>query len=85
MFVKICQIDFDNKLAHVCDAADFHSYHNEIGRMYVRWHPNTAPILGKTYSMTPKISWFKGNKTILLHGVISSIKPIEDQKFLSIK
>ncbi len=78
MLCKITSIDFDNNLASVCNAADKDSYDRNIGSFYVGFFKRIRPLLGKTYSVTPRVYWAGGKK--LVHGDINGAVPMEDRK-----
>lgn len=78
MICKITSVDLDNGLASVCNAADKESYDNNKGQFFVGFFKRIRPLIGKSYSVRPRIYWQNGKK--LVHGDITGAIPMEDLK-----
>lgn len=84
MIVKICAVDRNSRLAHVCLAAHRPDYQTNRGRMLVHWFSSRQgkyrrPSLGQSYSMAPDIEWgTKDGKPVIIHGYIDSFQSIEE-------
>ena len=84
MIVKICAVDRNSRLAHVCLASDRVDSQSNRGRMLVHWFSSRQgkyrrPSLGQSYTVAPQIEWgTKDGKPVIIHGYIDSFQSIEE-------
>jgi len=85
MLVKICNLDLKNRIANVCKASHRDNYSKDKGEFLIEWNNknkklNISPVIGRTYSIIPKIKWVtKKGSSILLHGRLTDFTSIEDR------